>query len=149
MKFMLRWISNAIAFYLALYLVDSHISPRFWIKAVWVAVILAVFLGALNSFVRPLYRVKTRPGRALTVAFLTLLVNALVLQIFVWAGASLSATSVVWVIAAAAFLTVLGVTINWLVGFRSKEKPGAATRERRAAAQAAERESKPAPRRSS
>jgi len=131
---MWRWVSNASAFYLALYLLDSLVAPKFWVKAVWVAVILAVLLGFFNSLIRPLHRLKDRTGRALIVAFFTLAVNALVLQIFVWAGASLAATSAVWVLTAAAFLSVLGGVINWLVGFRSKEKPGASTRGRRAAA---------------
>lgn len=142
MKFMLRWVANALAFYLALYLVDSVISPRLRIHAVWVAVILAVLLGALNGSIRPLYRLKARPGRATIVAVLTIVVNTLVLQIFVWAGASLSATSPVWVVATAVFLSILGGMINWLIGFRVKEKPGAGTRERRTAAQAADREPK-------
>lgn len=146
MRFMLRWVANSLSFYLALYLLDSLVAPRFWVQAVWVAVVLAVFLGLLNSLIRPLHKVKTRPRRAATVAILTVLANTLILQIFVWAGAGLSATSVVWVLAAAVFLSVLGGLINWLIGFRSKEKPGSAAREavreRRAQVQAAEREIK-------
>ena len=46
----------------------------------------------------------------------TVLVNALVLQAMVWAGA-LSSTGFVWVLAAAAFLALLGGVINWLIGF--------------------------------
>ena len=42
MRFLFRWIANAVAFYLALYLVDSLMAPRFCVEAVWVAVILAV-----------------------------------------------------------------------------------------------------------
>lgn len=144
MKFLLRWTANSIAFYLALYLVDSLIAPRFFVQAVWVAVILAIVLGLFNSLVRPLHKVKARPRPAIITAVLTLLLNTLVLQIFVWAGASLSATSVVWVFATGAFLSVLGGTINWLIGFRSKNKPGAAQREKRARAQAAEGKTKPA-----
>ncbi len=94
MKFMFRWIANSIALYLALYLVDSLIAPRFWLQAVWLGVILAVFLGLLNSLFRPLHRVKTKTFNALTVAVLTVLVNTLILQIFIWIGAPLSATSI-------------------------------------------------------
>lgn len=142
MKYLLRLVANAMCFYLALYLLDSLVAPRFWVQAVWAAVVLAVLLAVLNSLIRPLYKVKTRPRRAITAAILTLLVNTLILQIFVWAGASLSATSVIWVLVAAVFLSVLGGVINWLIGFRSKEKPGAAARERRTQAQSAERETK-------
>jgi putative membrane protein len=145
-KFVLRWVANSLCFFLALYLLDSLAAPRFYVQAVWAAVVLAVFLALLNSLIRPLHRVKTRPRRAITVVVLVLLVNTLILQIFIWAGAGLSATSVAWVFVAAAFLSVLGGVVNWLIGFRSKERPGDAAREalreRRAQVEAAAREIK-------
>jgi uncharacterized membrane protein YvlD (DUF360 family) len=128
MKFMLRWIANSIVFYLALYLLDSLVAPRFWVQAVWAAVVLAVFLALINSLIRPLHRLRTRTYRAIIVALFTLLVNALVLQVFVWAGARLSTTNALWVLVAAALLAILGGAINWLIGFRAKEKPGASAR---------------------
>ncbi len=84
---------------------------------------LAVLLGLLNSLVRPLYRVKAKPGMAIGEAVATVLFNTLVLQIVIWAGGPLSATSVAWVLATAAFLTLLGGLINWLIGFKEKRGP--------------------------
>lgn len=134
MKFMLRWIANSISFFLALYLVDSLIAPRFFVEAVWVAVIIAVVLGLLNSLIRPLHMAKKKPWYAVTVTVVTVLVNALILQIFVWAGAPLSATHFVWVLVMAAFLSLLGGVLNWLIGFKMKEKkPSVIARERREA----------------
>ena len=135
MKYLLRFVANSIALYLALYLVDSVAHHGFWIKSWWIAVILAVLLGALNSLIRPLHR--TRPQRALTVALATLVMNALVLQIFVWIHAPLSTTSIIWVLAVAAFVSVLGGVLNWLIGFKKKERPGVITRERRDSARQA------------
>ena len=103
MRFLLRWVANAVAFYLALYLVDSLIAPRFYVEAVWLAVIVAVFLGLLNSLIRPLHLMKKKPWYALTVTVITVAVNALILQVFIWAGAPLSATHVLWVLLAGAF----------------------------------------------
>ncbi len=65
MRFLLRWISNALAFYLALYLVDSLIAPRFFVGAVWVAILLGLLLGVLNSVARPLHRVRAKPASGL------------------------------------------------------------------------------------
>jgi putative membrane protein len=131
MKFLLRWLANAVAFYLALYLVDSLIAPRFWLNAVWLAVILAVLLGLFNSFIKPLYKIRTRPRRALAAAVFTIAMNTLILEIFVLIGAPLSTTSPVWVVAAALFLSLLGGVLNWLIGFKSKQKPGTIAREKR------------------
>jgi len=139
-KGLARWVADSLGFYLALYLVDSLISPRFHVGAVWMAVVLAVFLGLVNSLVRPLHRVKSKPAVAIGKAVSTVLFNALVLQIAIWAGAPLAATGPVWVLVMATFLTFLGGLMNWLIGFKKKEKPGAAARERRAARASAPRE---------
>ncbi len=142
MKSMLRWTANSIAFYLAFYLVDSLIAPRFWVQAVWIAVVLAVFLGLLNSLIHPLYRVRSKPLLAATETVFTVLINALVLQIVDWAGGPLSATNVVWILVVAAFMSLLGGVINWLIGFKTKDTPSSIARERRAARASAERGAK-------
>jgi putative membrane protein len=123
MRFLLRWIANGLAIYLALYLVDSVAGGRFRVQALWVVVILAVFLGLLNSLFRPLRRVRSKPLVALFAAAFTVLVNALILYLFAWTGLPVSATSFVWILAVAAFISVLAGAISWLVGFPSKEKP--------------------------
>jgi len=127
-KFWLRWTANSLAIFLALYLVDSVAGGRFRVEAVWAAVIVALLLGFLNSLVRPLRRARSKPLVAIVSAVLTVLVNTLVLQLFVWVGASLSADGFAWVLAMAVFISVLAGTINWLVGFSGKEKQRATAR---------------------
>ncbi len=131
MKFMLRWIANSLAFYLALYLLDSLVAPRFRLQAVWAAVVLAIFLALFDSLIRPLHRLRSRPYRAMVVALFALLVNTLVIQAFVWTGAHVETTNPAWVLVAAMFLATLGGVINWLIGFRVKEKPGGLAREKK------------------
>jgi len=130
-KFWLRWTANSIAIYLALYLVDSVADGRFRVDAIWAAVIIAVLLGFLNSLVRPPRRLRSKPVVALSSAVLTVLVNTLVLQVFVWIGDALSAQSLVWVLAVAAFISLVAGTINWLIGFKSSEKQRASAQRRR------------------
>lgn len=130
MRTMLRWTANAVAFYLALYLVDSVAQGRFRVGAVWVAVVLAAILSLLNSLIRPLRRVRSKPFLAVAEAILTVLFNAFLLQIFVWTPAPLAAAHFGWVLLMAAFLSVLGGTLNWLIGFKKKHEPRIITRER-------------------
>jgi putative membrane protein len=129
-KLWLRWTADALAIYLALYLLDSVAKGRFQVRAAWAALILALLLGLLDSFWRPLHRVRSKPFLALLAAVLTLLVNALILQTFVWVGAELATTSFVWIPVAGALLSLLTGVINWLVGFRSKERTRPAARAR-------------------
>ncbi len=123
MRFLARWLADGLAIYLGLYLVDSLLQQRFHLDAGYPAILAALFLGLIDSFIRPLHRARSRPLQAGLVALLTVLVNFLFLQIFVWTGAGLSTTSTAWVLLAAAFITVLTGVINWLIGFPSKERP--------------------------
>jgi putative membrane protein len=122
-KLLARWLANALAIFLGLYLLDSLLHERFHLDASYPAILAAVLLGFANSFVRPLHRARSQPLQAVIVVALTLFVNFLFLQIFVWTGAGLSTTSFAWVIVAAAFITLLTGVINWLIGFPSKERP--------------------------
>ena len=133
MRFWLRWIANGIAVFLALFLVDSLLHERFRFEATWPAVVAAIVLGLPNSLVRPLHRVRSNPFRAVVVVLLTILVNALIVQLFVWVGADLTTLGFVWVLIAAAFVTLVSGLINWQTGFAQKGRPRAA-RERPGAA---------------
>lgn len=121
MKGLARFVANAVAVFLALYLVDSVAEGRFVVKGVWAAIILALVLGFLNSLIRPLHRARSKPLYAGISALATLLVNALVLQLLVWARA-LSTADMGWVFLAAAFVAVVTGAISWLIGFGSWEK---------------------------
>jgi putative membrane protein len=145
-RFLLRWISNALAFYMAMYLVDSLVAPRFFVGAVWVAVLLGLLLGVLNSLVRPLHRMRAKPGQAWGVAVATVIINAFVIQLFIWMGAPLSATGFQWVLVTSLFLTLLAGLINWLIGFKPPKKPNVITRDLRASREARGRDTAKAPR---
>jgi putative membrane protein len=129
-KFWLRWLANGLAIFLGLYLLDSLLHGRFVLEATWAAVLVAILLGFINSLVRPLHRARSKPLRAILTVVVTILVNGLILQIFVWVGADISTTGFVWVLLGAAFVTLLAGLINWLVGFNQKEKPRPSLRER-------------------
>ena len=130
MRFWLRWLANGIAIFLALYLVDSLLHARFHFAKTWPAVVAAIILGLLDSFIRPLHRGRSKPGRAAVVAGATVLVNALILQLFVWVGADVTTLGIQWVLVAAMFITVISGLINWQVGFRGKERPRPGVRTR-------------------
>lgn len=130
MRFWLRWIANGIAVFLALFLVDSLLHERFHFEATWPTVVAGIVLGLLNSFVRPLHRVRSGPVRASVVVLATVLVNALIVQLFVWVGADLTTRGFLWVLMAAAFVTLVTGLINWQIGFTQKGKPRPTSRER-------------------
>jgi uncharacterized membrane protein YvlD (DUF360 family) len=129
-KFWLRWLADGIAIFLALYLVDSLLHERFHLEATWAGVAMAFVLSFLNSFIRPLQWGKSKPQRAALVTIINVLVNALIIQLFVWVKVELTTAGFIWVLLTATFVTLLAGVINWLVGFGPKDKPRSTVRER-------------------
>ena len=72
-KFILRWIINALAVYLAVLFVPGISYEGGWLGIVW----LALILGLLNAFLRPLLQLLTCPLILLTLGLFTLLINTL------------------------------------------------------------------------
>lgn len=70
-KFILRWVINAIALFLAVYLVPGVTLEGGWVSILW----LALIFGLINAFLRPLLTVLTCPLIILTLGLFTLLIN--------------------------------------------------------------------------
>ena len=70
-KFILRWIINAIAIFLAVKFVPGiHLASL--VSVIW----LALIFGLVNAFLRPLLKLLTCPLIVLTLGLFTLLINA-------------------------------------------------------------------------
>jgi putative membrane protein len=67
----MRWVINAIALYLAVYLVPGVNLEGGWVSIIW----LALIFGLINAFLRPLLKLLTCPLIILTLGLFTLLIN--------------------------------------------------------------------------
>lgn len=130
MRFIYRWMANTLGFYLGLYLVDTLIAQFAFIKKGWIAIVLAVLMGAINSTIRPFPGFKNNRGRAFGFFGITALGNYLFMQIIAWVGAPLYRNPL-GLMFAAVFLTLLGGLMNHVVGFKPKEESKVITREHR------------------
>ncbi len=128
MRYIYRTAVNALAFYLGLYLLDTLLAPYFLLKRVWMPVVLAVLLAAINSTNRPFRGYKNNRGRAFGFFGLTVLGNYLLLQVFSWLGTPFYGHPIA-IMFAAAFLTLLTALLNHLVGFKPKDQPKVVTRQ--------------------
>lgn len=70
-KFILRWVVNAIALFLAVYLIPGVVLEGGWVSILW----LALIFGLINAFLRPLLKLLTCPLIILTLGLFTLLIN--------------------------------------------------------------------------
>ncbi len=70
-KFILRWVINAVAFFLAIRFVPGIALHSGLLGVVW----LALIFGLVNAFLRPLLKLLTCPLIILTLGLFTLLIN--------------------------------------------------------------------------
>ncbi len=84
MKLIIRWAISAFSLFVAAWLVTGiHVADG----GGWgVYAVMAVILGLVNAFLRPLLKLLTCPLILLTLGLFTLVVNALTLWLAAWAA---------------------------------------------------------------
>ena len=70
-KFILRWMINVVAIYVAILIVPGIDLQSGLVSVLW----LALILGLINAFVRPFLKLLTCPLILLTLGLFTLLIN--------------------------------------------------------------------------
>jgi len=81
-QFILRWIINAIAIFLAVRLVPGIQLESGLTSIIW----LALILGLINAFVRPVLKFLTCPLIVLTLGLFTLFINTFVFWLMAQVG---------------------------------------------------------------
>jgi putative membrane protein len=74
-KFVFRWLINAVALYAAIWLVPGIALRGSWMDVIW----LALIFGLLNALVRPLLKFLTCPLIILTLGLFTIIINTVML----------------------------------------------------------------------
>jgi len=82
-RFILRWLINAVAIFLAIRFVPGISLGGGWVAIIW----LALIFGLVNAFLRPLLQILTCPLIILTLGLFTLLINTFLF----WLTASIGA----------------------------------------------------------
>jgi len=70
----IRWMITASAVYVTQYFIDG-----IWVKNFFSAIIASIFIGFLNTFIKPILALITLPAILLTFGLFMLFINALLL----------------------------------------------------------------------
>jgi putative membrane protein len=70
-KFIIRWAINAVALYVAIWIVPGIVLNGAWTDILW----LALIFGLLNALVRPVLKFLTCPLIILTLGLFTIVIN--------------------------------------------------------------------------
>jgi putative membrane protein len=106
MSLLLTWLVNALALLIITYLV-----PSIHIRSFGTALIIALVLGLINTFIRPVLVLLTLPVTIVTLGLFILVVNALCF----WLGASLLKGFEVSGFWAAFIGSILYSIVSWLL----------------------------------
>ncbi len=74
-RFILRWVINTAALFLAIFFVPGISLQSGWTSVIW----LALIFGLVNAVIRPLLKLLTCPLIILTLGLFTLLINTFML----------------------------------------------------------------------
>ncbi len=80
MYFLLRWLINAAALWVAIQLVDGIEHRGSW----WSLLFVALVFGLLNASIRPLLKLLSLPAIILTLGLFIFVINALMLMLTGW-----------------------------------------------------------------
>lgn len=110
----MRIIASLLLNSLAL-LVTAYIVPGVKVDSFQTAILAAIVLGLLNTFIRPILLVLTLPLNVLTLGLFTFIVNAIVLWMVTLVVKGLQIESMVTTLLAAVVLTVVSTALSMLL----------------------------------
>jgi putative membrane protein len=102
MKIIIHWLVSAISIMVAAYLL-----PGVHVTGIVPALILAIVLGIVNTFVRPLLVLLTLPISILTLGLFTLVINAVLIMLSTKLVTGVSIDGFLWALAFGVVLAVV------------------------------------------
>ena len=110
MRFLIRWLINAVALYLT-----TLVVPGVQVASFAGAVVAALVLGIVNAFLRPVVLLLTLPLNILTLGLFTFVVNAFMLYIVAAVTHEIRLASAFAALVGAIVLSVISFVLSHLV----------------------------------
>lgn len=107
MMFVLQLLLTALAAFLA-----AKLTPGVTITSYWAAILLAIVLGLLDVFVKPILQFISIPVTVLTLGLFLLVINAVIILLASWLLDSFQVSGF-W---AAMLYSVIFSVVSWLLG---------------------------------
>ena len=111
MKLLIALVLNAVAL-----LLTSAIVPGFHVNGTKTAILAAIILGLINTFIKPILVMITIPLNMLTLGLFTFVINAVVLYLTSLVVHGVTIESALSALIAAAVLSVISTALSTVVG---------------------------------
>jgi putative membrane protein len=109
MKIIIRWILSALAIIITAYLLPKE---AIFVESFFVALVVAVVLGFLNSIIRPILVILTLPIQILTLGLFTFIINAGLVMLTSGIVSGFHVKSFWWALIFSLVLSLVGAAIN-------------------------------------
>ncbi len=106
MKSLLGLLIQTIAVYLA-----ASLLPGIKVSGLFTAFVVAVLLGVVNVFLKPLFLVLTLPINILTLGLFTFVINAILVLIVAWVVPGFSVNGFWWALLFSFVISIVGVIL--------------------------------------
>ncbi|OGI65249.1 hypothetical protein A3A95_03630 [Candidatus Nomurabacteria bacterium RIFCSPLOWO2_01_FULL_39_18] len=107
MRMIIHWIISALAI-----LITAYILPGVHVDGFVAALILAVVLGAINMFLRPILVILTLPITVLTLGLFVLVINALLVLLASYIVPGFTVASFWWALLFGIVLAIVGAVLH-------------------------------------
>ena len=107
MKTLIHWIVSALAI-----LITAYLLPGAHVDGIWAALVLAVVLGIINVFLRPVLVLLTLPITFLTLGLFSLIINGLLVMLAAYIVPGFSVDSFWWALAFGIVLAIVSAVLR-------------------------------------
>lgn len=119
MRYVIALLLNALAL-----IITSKVVDGFRIDDFWTAILSALVIGLINTFIRPLLIFITAPINFLTLGLFTFVVNAVILYLAAWIVPDFNVDGAAPAIMGAVVLAITSTVLSILVRQVSKSPTG-------------------------
>ncbi len=108
-----RFIISAVAVFITAWTLDG-VTVEPW----WAAALVALVLGLINTFIRPVVKLFSLPVNILTLGLFTLVINAVMVMLCAWCVSDhFKVDGFLWALA----FSIVMALVNWVLGLFVKK----------------------------
>jgi len=96
-------------------MVTAYILPGVTISGFWVALVLAIILGAINLYIKPIIILLTLPINILTLGLFTFVINAFLIKFAAYITPGFSVEGFWWALSFSIVLTLINIFLHLFV----------------------------------
>lgn len=109
MEILVNWIISAVAIF-----ATSYLLPGVHLENFVTALVVAIVLGIINAFIKPVILILTLPITLLTLGLFTLVINALLVMLVGEVVPGFKIDGFVWALIFSILLSIINVFLNTL-----------------------------------